>query len=93
MKQNIDNILRYIDDVRDRLSKTRDKRQYSLTLIELKSWMDELEQTLTIGDLKNEKYAAAYNGIFSPKDGISEYDRICNNIDSQPYSSLYNRIF
>ena len=93
MKQNIDDILRYIDDARDRLSKTRDKRQYSLTLIELKSWMDELEHTLTIGDLKNEEYAAAYNGIFSPKDGISEYDRICNNIDSQPYSSLYHKIF
>ena len=93
MKLEIDDILRYLDDARDRLSKTKDKRSYSLILIEVKAWMDELEQTLTVGDLKNKEYAAAYNGIFSSKDGISEYDRVCNYIDEHSYSSLHHKIF
>ena len=93
MKLKIDDILRCLDDARDRLSKTKDKRSYCLILIEVRGWMDELEQTLTVGDLKNEKYAAAYNGIFSSKDGVSEYDRVCNYIDEHPYGSLHHRIF
>lgn len=92
-KMKIDDILRYLDDAKDRLSKTKDKRLYYLILVEVKAWMDALDMTLTVDDLRNEKYAAAYNSIFSPKGVASEYDRVCNYLDTHPYGALYHRIF
>jgi len=93
MKQNIEDILRNLDGARDRLSKAKDKRLYSLILIEVRCYMEELEDTITASDLKVKKYADAYNDIFSSRGGISEYDQVCNYIEHQSYSSLYHRIF
>ena len=92
-KMKIDDIIRYLKDARDRLPKARDKRQYYLTLLELKILMDELEDTLTVADLRNKEYAAVYNGIFTSKEGASEYDRVCNYLDTHTDGSLYHRIF
>ena len=65
MKHNIDDILRYLEDAKDRLLQA----------------MEEFEQTVTASDLKIKKYATAYNDIFGPQGGISDYDRICNSLD------------
>lgn len=92
-KMKIDDIIRYLDDARDRLSKTKDKRLYYLILVEVKAWMDALDMTLTVADLRNKEYAAVYNGIFTSKEGASEYDRICNYLDTHTEGSLYHRIF
>ena len=93
MKQEIDSILHNLKDARNRLSSALDTQQYFLTLVEVRAWMDELAQTLTVGELDEEKYAAAYNSIFSPKGVASEYDRVCNYLDTHTEGALYHRIF
>lgn len=88
MKQDIDSILHNLEDARNRLPSAQDTQQYVLTLVEVRAWMDELAQTLTVGELDEEKYATAYKDIFCPLYGISEYDRVCNSIEEYALDDL-----
>ena len=81
MKHNIDDILRHLEDAKDRLLQAKSTSIYEFILLEIKLWMEEFEQTVTASDLKIKKYATAYNDIFGPQGGISDYDRICNSLD------------
>lgn len=85
MKHKIDDILHYLEDAKDRLSKAK---KSDVLLLEVKLWMEELEQTLTVSDLRNKKYADAYNDIFGQQDGISEYDRVCLSLDECAFDDL-----
>ena len=88
MKQEIDCILHNLEDARNRLSSAQETQQYVLALVEVRAWMDKLAQTLTVGELDEEKYAKAYKDIFCPLYGISEYDRVCNSIEGYSLDDL-----
>lgn len=88
MKYKIDDILRYLEEAKDRLSVVSDTSLYVSTLVEIKAWMEELAHVLTVSDLRDKKYADAYNDIFGPQGGISDYDRVCNSIEQYEFDDL-----
>ena len=88
MKFKIDDILRCLEDAKERLLVVNDTFHYVSTLVEIRAWMDELAHALTVGDLSNPKYERVYREIFCPEGGISDYDKVCNSIEEYALDDL-----